>query len=401
MAVFLYKAMDAAGKVAEGRLEVPDQNAVMEWLRGKQLSPVEVTEDRAASRRRGKRSSIRSKDILHFTDQLAALLDAGLPLVRALGSLQEQATNMNLGDLLGDLTRRVKEGESFAAALGAYPKHFPRMYTSMVKSGEMSGSLQAALARLAQIMEKTQDLKSKVKGAMTYPLVMSVVMVISLIVLMTFVVPRFTQIFAQMGNKLPVPTRVLLFISHAITHWWWAYVPLIALAATGCWLFRRSPGGRLWLDRQVYKLPLAGSVLTEITVSRISLTLSSLLANGVSILEALEAVEAITDNSYVSSLIREIRGEVRQGTPLSASLRQRNDFFPPLLGGMVATGEESSDIAGMLNRTGKYFSRESDARIEVFTTLLEPIMIVVMGLVVGFVVMSILLPVFDMQAMVR
>ena len=400
MAAFLYKAVDPSGKVVEGRLAVPDRPALMEWLRGKRLNPLEVSEDRMAPGR-GRRSRIRSRDVLHFTDQLAALLEAGLPLARGLASLQEQAGNMNVADLLGDLTRRVKEGESFAVALGAHPKHFSGMYTSMVKSGEMSGTLPVALARLSEIMEKNQELTSRVKSAMTYPLVMACVMLVSVVVLLTFVVPRFTEIFRQMGATLPVPTRILLFISHSLTHWWWVYFVLATALAMWYGLLQRSPEGREWLDRQKLRLPLVGPVLIQITVSRLSLTLSTLLANGVSILAALDAVEEVAGNVYVAGLVRGIRGEVRQGGLLSASLRQRSDFFPPLLAGMVATGEESSDIAGMLNRTGIYFRKESDTAIAVFTTLLEPVMIVAMGVVVGFIVMSILLPVFDMQAMVK
>ncbi len=400
MAVFSYKALDPSGKMVEGRLDVADQPALMAWFRSNRLNPLDVREDHAGHGR-NRRSRIGSRDILHFTDQLAALLEAGLPLARGLASLHEQATNANLGALLGDLTRRVKEGESFAVALGAYPRYFSGLYVSMVKSGEASGTLPAALARLSGILEKNQELRSRVRSAMAYPLVMALVMLASIVVLLTFVVPRFTVIFQQMGARLPVPTRILLFISHSLTHWGWVYVLLAIAAAVGYGLLRRSPGGREWLDRQKIKLPLLGPVLVQVAVSRITLTLSTLLANGVSILVALEAVEEVAGNVYVAGLLRGVRGEVRQGGLLSASLRQRSEFFPPLLAGMVATGEESSDIAGMLNRIGEYYRKESDTRIAVFTTLLEPIMIVAMGVLVGFVVMSILLPVFDMQAMVK
>lgn len=400
MAVFSYKAVDPSGKVVEGRLDVADQPALMAWFRSNRLNPLEVKEDHAA-RGRNRRSRIGSRDILHFTDQLAALLEAGLPLARGLASLHEQAANANLGALLGDLTRRVKEGESFAVALAAYPRYFSGLYVSMVKSGEASGTLPVALARLSGILEKNQELRSRVRSAMAYPLVMALVMLASIVVLLTFVVPRFTVIFQQMGARLPVPTRILLFISHSLTHWGWVYVLLAIAAAVGYALLRRSPGGREWLDRQKIRLPLLGPVLVQVAVSRITLTLSTLLANGVSILVALEAVEEVAGNVYVAGLLRGVRGEVRQGGLLSASLRQRSEFFPPLLAGMVATGEESSDIAGMLNRIGEYYRKESDTRIAVFTTLLEPVMIVFMGVLVGFVVMSILLPVFDMQAMVK
>lgn len=401
MPVFKYSALSADGKNTDGSLEVTDQAAVIEWLRNRKLTPLHISEDVTAPVSKGSRSAIRAKDILHFTGQLGALVEAGLPLIKALSNLKEQASNLNMVDLLSELVRNVKEGETLSASLAKFPKFFSGMYISMVKSGEMSGNLQGAMLRLTDILEANAELKSKVKSALTYPAVMIIVMIMSLIVMMTFVVPRFSAIFASMGGELPFPTRVLLFISHSMTKGWWVFLILGILLTLVYIQLKKQPEVQEFIDRNIFRLPLLGNLFLKTNLSRISLTLSSLLQNGVPILHALNAIKEVSGNIYISNLIQEIILEVRQGEVLSQCFKKHPDVFPSLFCNMVATGEESGELAKMLERTGKYFKKETDETVELLTTLLEPIIIVVMGLVVGFIVSAILLPIFDMEGMIK
>ncbi|RMD76615.1 MAG: type II secretion system F family protein [Lentisphaerae bacterium] len=406
---FEYEAVDGSGKSTRGVLSAGDRAEALSELRRQALLPLHLRESgertglnqREGSRESGGGKRFSKREIATFTGQLASLLRSGLPLMRALEAIAEQAVSPAMAEGIRQIIDKVNRGETLAEALETQGS-FSQLYVSMVRTGELSGSLDVALERLAEMMERDRELASSVKGALTYPAVMGVVMVLSIVVLMTFVVPKFTVMFEDMGGKLPLPTRILIGVSSVFANYWWGLLPALAGGAGVLWyLGGRTHTGRLVVDALKLNLPLVGRVTREVTISRFALTLSTLLENGVNILDALDATAQITGSLRMNRALMEVSSQVRQGIALANALREKPDLFPPLVANMVATGEQSGNLAEMLGNVGRYYKKEAEGKVKVLTTLLEPCMIVLMGLVVGFVVMAILLPIFDMQSMVK
>lgn len=401
MGIYLYKALDSSGKITEGQVDALDQNGVIAKLKELKLSPLNVAEGKAKGRKAGKRKKITRRDILNLTNQLASLLGAKLPLVKALGALEKQATNLEIKKLIADISAMVGEGKTLSEALSEYPKYFPELFRSMVKAGEVGGILDEALAKVFEMLERDEALRSKIKGALTYPAIMLVVMMASIVVLITFVVPRFTGVFADMGGALPLPTKILVSVSDFFQSWWW----IMGLAAAGGYsAFRayvKTDEGRLAFDRLKLDLPMIGQLLREMALSRFSLTFGSLLGSGVPVLQAIEATRDVAGNRHVGMVLDGIKKEVKEGRTLSEALSEHEAIFPSLVTGMVGTGEETGNLGEMLTNIGNYFMQEADAKIKTLTTMLEPMIILVMGLMVGFIIIAMLLPIFEMTMMVK
>ena len=397
---FHYRALDASGASVEGNINAGGLAEAAVALKSRGLVPIAIKPVPVARRGRGGRK-IGRQEIGHFTHQLAALLTAKLPLARALENLGRQASQETLRTLITDITRRVNEGMPLSDALAAYPQHFDDLYCSMVKAGETGGSLDAALLRLSEMQEKDAALRSHLKGALTYPLIMLVVMLMSIVVLVTFVVPRFTGIFADMGAALPWPTQLLISTSALFREWWWLLLGIIGAGVAAIRQSLRTPQGRMTWDRIKFDLPVVGSLVREIGVARFAITLGSLLGSGVPMLKALEATRDVSGNLVISEALGAVLREVREGRTLSAALADRPALFPPLVVGMTATGEETGNLPEMLGNVGKYFAQTSDGRIHTLTTLMEPAIILLMGLMVGFIIISMLLPIFEMTSLVK
>ena len=403
MPTYIYKAIDVTGKVVEGQLEGAAESEVMTKLKGLKLSPLNISEKKASSQKSSglKKKKITRRDITHMTNQLSALLAAKLPLSRALQALENQATNAEMKKLVADLGRMVREGRPLSESMSDYPQHFSGLYRSMVKAGEVGGVLEQALARVSEMLEKDEELKAKIKGALTYPIIMMVVMLVSIIVLITFVVPRFTGVFADMGAALPLPTKILINTSAVFKKGWWALVG-ISVGGYMSWMkYIRTEKGRLAFDRVKLTLPLVGELVREMSLARFSLTLGSLLSSGVPVLQAMDATRDVSGNSHIALILDDLKKEVKEGKSLSQSLAAYESLFPSLVVGMVGTGEETGNLPEMLNNIGKYFSQEADVKIKTLTTMLEPAIILIMGLMVGFIIISMLLPIFEMTMMVK
>lgn len=402
MSAFSYKAIDGQGNIACGELEAADENEVLERLRTLELSPVAVVLSKPSGRGGApRRRKVTRRDVTHLTNQLSALLNAKLPLSKALQALENQAPEGELKLMAADLGRMVREGTHLSDALAAYPGHFSGLYRSMVKAGEVGGVLEQSLAGVSRMLEKDEELKSRVKGALTYPMIMSVVMALSVIVLITFVVPRFTGVFADMGASLPMPTKILVAVSDFFVKGWWAMGGAIALAAFLASRYAKTERGKLALDLLKLNLPVAGALVREMSLARFSLTLGTLLDSGVPILQAMDATRDVSGNSHIGRILDGLKREVQEGRSLSQALSRHDSLFPALVVGMVATGEETGNLPEMLSNIGRYFSGEADLKIKRLTTLLEPVIILVMGLLVGFIIVSMLLPVFEMTMMVK
>lgn len=402
MGAYTYKAIDGAGKIVEGQLDGIDENDILAQLKTLSLSPVAI-----AARKPPKQTSafrkkkITRRDIVHTANQLSALLNAKLPLSRALQALENQAAEGELKIMIADIGRMVREGKSLSEALAEYPQHFSGLFRSMVKAGEVGGVLEHSLFSVSEMLEKDEALKSRVKGALTYPMIMMAVMLISVVVLITFVVPRFTGVFADMGAALPLPTKILIGVSAVFKKGWWLMGGVIALTSVAVSRYVKTEKGRLAFDRLKLRLPVAGALFREMSLARFSLTLGSLLESGVPILQAMDATRDVSGNSHISQLLDGIKKEVKEGRSLSQSLAPHESLFPSLVVGMVGTGEETGNLPEMLSNIGKYFSQEADVKIKTLTTMLEPLIILVMGLMVGFIIISMLLPIFEMTMMVK
>lgn len=399
MTSFSYRALGRDGKPVQGHIDAPSLSDAAAVLRGRGEAPISVKP--MVAERRLARGKLGQQEIAHFTNQLAALLAARLPMAKALENLEKQAPQESLRLMVTDLGNRVREGQSLSEALSAYPRHFDDLYRAMVRAGEIGGALDAALLRLAEMQEKDAALRARIKGALTYPLIMLSVMVISVIVLVTFVVPRFTGVFTDMGAALPWPTQLLITVSAVFRQTWWLLALMIGALVGAARYALRSPRSRLQWDRFKLGLPVFGSLLREIAIARFSTTLSSLLGTGVPMLSALDATRDVSGNLYFGSALAAVRREVQEGRTLSAALADRPKLSPALMVGLVATGEETGNLPDMLASVGRYYTKESDARVQILTTLMEPLIILLMGVMVGFIIISMLLPIFEMTSLVK
>lgn len=352
----------------------------------------------AAAAPSGKR--VRRIEILLFTRELADLIDAGLPIDRALTVLIEQSDSEALRAMLQRLQADIRAGKPLSEALGNFPREFPTLYANMIRAGEVSGQLAGVMTRLADFLEKEQVRRSQILAALTYPAVLITVAIVAVTFLLTFVIPRLQDVFKDMGAALPLPTRMLLAISGSIAHYWWAMGGGIVGAVV---LFRAwvaTPSGRTSFDALRLSMPLFGPLMLKIVMARFVRTLGTLLGGGVAILESLDIAATAVGNSVTASAVASARDSVRQGETLSAAMEKAGGFLPLVIH-MSAVGEETGRLAGMLVRTADTLDFEVDNTMRRLTSLVEPLVVLMMGGFVGFVVLSILLPIFQSSTIVK
>ncbi len=412
MPVYQYRGYKSNGAAAVGIIDAESQKVARLKLRKDGVFPTEVNEQRGASKDfiphpgstsvagLGRLPSLTVNDVALITRQLATLLVAGLPLVDALGVLMDQMDKKPIKSLLADIREGIKGGVSYSAVLERYPRDFSPIYVHMVRAGEASGALDQILFRLAEFLEKQLALRSKVTNAIMYPAIMLVIGTIILFFLITFVVPKITAVFAHSKQALPWPTIALMEISHFCADYW---MVLLGLCLAGIWGIRRAlrtETGRTMADRLVLKVPLIGQVARMVSISRLSSTLATMLSSGVQLLDALDVAKRVMNNRILEQAVEEARENIREGETIAEPLK-RSGEFPPLVTHMIAVGEKSGEMEEMLRRISQIYDGEVDRVITRFTSLLEPIMIVVMGVIVLFIVVAILLPIFEMGQMVR
>lgn len=335
-----------------------------------------------------------------MTRQLATLLRAGVQLSESLAALIDQAERPGLKRVMSDIKIQINEGLPFSQALGRHPRFFPELYTNLVSAGEAAGNLEAVLFRLADFLEAQNKLRSKVMTALFYPLVMTVMGGGILTLLMNTVVPKVTAMYADSGRALPVNTQILIYISTAMSDYWWILIPAVVLTI---WFFRRwlnSPRGREKWDRFVLKAPIFGPLARMVAVSRFAKTLATMLASGVQLLRAMEIVKNVLGNTLLMRVIEEARESIREGESIAQPLR-RSGQFPPVVCHMIAVGERSGQLETMLENVAAAYDVEVDMKIARLTTMLEPLMILLMGGAVGFVVFSILSPIMQMNEFIQ
>ncbi|BFU96397.1 MAG: General secretion pathway protein F [Nitrospira sp.] len=411
MPVYQYRGYKQDGGSATGIIDAESPKVARLKLRKDGVFPTEMSEQGSAGQAPtasrastgpapvGGRSALGPGDIAMMTRQLATLLVAGLPLVDALGVLLEQTEKKSVKSILADIREEIRGGKSYSVALERYPREFSQIYVHMVRAGEASGALDQILFRLAEFLEKQLALKHKVTNAILYPALMLLVGVAVLFFLMTFVVPKITAVFANLKQALPWPTVVLMTLSRWCADYW---PVLVGGAVVLMWAVRRSvrtETGRVLADRLILRLPLIGDVARMVSISRLSSTLATMLASGVQLLEAMDVSRRVMNNRVLEHAVEEARQNIREGETIAEPLK-RSGEFPSLVTHMIAVGERSGEMEEMLRRIGQIYDGEVDRVITRFTSLLEPVMILVMGILVFFIVVAILLPIFEMGQMV-
>ncbi len=392
MATFTYTARSFAGEMRTATLEAQSRDDVVAQLRKQRLNVVKIDE---ATPKKPRRGHIKMRDIVILTRQFSTMINAGLPLVQAMTILAEQTDNKVLSEIMRKVVFDVESGNTVADALGKHPQAFSNLYVNMVAAGEAGGILDTILMRLATFMEKNDALIRKVKGAMIYPGVIMTVAAIAVTMLLIFVIPVFESLFASAGLALPLPTRVVMGASRFLKGYW--YVVLAGLG-TAVFLYRRyaaTSKGRLNLDRMLLRVPVLGDVLRKSAVSRFTRTLGTLVSSGVSILDGLEITAKTAGNRVVQDAIMESRASVAGGDTIAAPLK-KSGVFPPMVISMISVGEQTGGLDEMLSKIADFYDEEVDAAVGNLLSLLEPVMIVFLGGVVGGMVVAMYLPIFDM-----
>ena len=392
MPAFTYTARNAAGELKTATVEAANAQDVVAQLRRQRMTVVKVDENAKPKKISG---SIKMRDIVIFTRQFSTMINAGLPLVQALDILAKQTENKVLAAATRDIVFDVESGHTVADALAKHPKAFSELYVNMVAAGEAGGILDTILMRLATFMEKNDALVRKVKGAMIYPGVIMSVAVIAISVLLIFVIPVFQNMFAGVGMALPLPTRVVIAASNFLRGYWWA---VLAAGVGGSFMFKRyyaSSSGKLVIDRLMLRIPVLGDVLRKSAVSRFTRTLGTLISSGVSILDGLEITAKTAGNRVIQDAIMQSRASIAGGDTIAAPL-QKSQVFPPMVISMIAVGEQTGGLDEMLSKIADFYDEEVDAAVSGLLSLLEPIMIVFLGVVVGGMVVAMYLPIFDM-----
>lgn len=405
MPVYQYVGIDQKGKRANGMVDADSERAARFKLRRQGVFPTTLTPQGSASapQKVGLNfdvskliNRVKVHDIAVMTRQLSSLLNAGIPLVESLEALTEQLEHERLKAILTEVREEVVAGGKLSDSLGKYPDIFGDLFINMINAGEASGTLDVVLIRLADFTEGQAALRSKVIGAMVYPIIMTVVGVALLSMLLVYVVPKVTQIFEDMNEALPLPTRALMAVSGMLKDYWYLILLGIPVVILGIRKLMRTPKGRAWWDAKSLKIPLFGKLQLMIIVSRFSRTLATLLASGVPLIQAMDITRNLVTNTKLRKVIEDTRDAVREGDNMADPL-MRSGQFPPIVTRMIAVGERTGGLEKMLERVADNYDTEVDTTVSTLTTILEPVMILVMAGVVSFVVMSILLPILKMN----
>ncbi len=408
MSVYEYIALDEKGSQRKGFIDAAGVAAARQKLREDGVYPVEINP--AAEKKENTVSNIFSvnlfqrvpaKDVAVFTRQLSTLLGAGIPLVPSLSVLVAQTKNLLFKKTLAQIREQVNEGKSLTESMANFPRIFPPFYINMVRAGEASGTINLVLEKLADFSENQQALNNKIRAALTYPIVMFFIGCIIVFILMTFVMTKITGIFSEMHQTLPLTTLILIAVSNFLKSFWWLVLLLLAaVIITIKYTISSTAAGKYMWDNIKLKSPLFGAINRKIAIARFSRTLATLLQSGVPLLTALGIVRNVVNNILIGEAIGKTSKEVEEGQSLSVPLAQ-SGIFPPMVIEMIAVGEQTGTLEKMLNRIADAYETEAQTDIMVMTSLLEPVMIIVMALLVVFIVASILLPIFEMNRLVR
>jgi type IV pilus assembly protein PilC len=397
MPVFKWAGKNRAGQEQKGEVEAPDKQAAFASLRRQGISASSVKPRRQDIELKipGLTPGVSEKDLVTFTRQFATMIDAGLPLVQCLEILGGQSDNKTFGNIIKKVQGDVEGGATFADALRKHPKAFPDLYVNMVAAGEAGGILDTILNRLATYIEKSMNLKKKVKSAMTYPSVIISVAFGVVALLLIFVIPTFEKMFQDFGGTLPAPTRLIISMSQWLQRFWWAVAMAIGALIFGVKQWRRTEQGKRVLDGLALRLPVFGMLVRKVAVAKFARTLSTLISSGVPILDGLEIVAKTAGNKIVEIAILQTRQAIAEGKTIAEPLAQTK-VFPPMVVQMIGVGEQAGALDSMLSKIADFYDEEVDQAVDTLSALLEPFIMVFLGVVIGYIVVAMYLPVFKL-----
>ena len=396
MAQFEYTAKNAtSGQILKGTMDVPTRDEVIAFIRKNRMILVSVREAPTQLSFKLPGGGVKTRDVVIFTRQFSTMINAGLPLVQSLSILAQQTENKTLKDITKAVVYDVEAGNTLADALAKHPKAFSGLYVNMVAAGEAGGILDTILMRLATFLEKNDALVRKVKGAMVYPAVIITVAIIAVAVLLVFVIPTFSSMFASVNMELPLPTRIVIGASDVLTRFWWAILLGGILLVLGFRSYYSTPNGRKNIDGLLLRAPVLGDLLRKSAVSRFTRTLGTLISSGVSILDGLEITAKTAGNRVVHDAVMQSRQSIAGGETIAGPL-QASGVFPPMVISMISVGEQTGGLDEMLTKIADFYDAEVDVAVSALLSLMEPVMIVVLGVIVGGMVVAMYLPIFDM-----
>ena len=403
MAIFAYKAQSRQGEILEDEIEGNDAMSVATTLRQQGLLVIDIKEQSVGQKDILEPfKKVKLNDLVVFTRQFTTMINAGLPIVRALYVLSEQTSNKKLKETLDDVRKEVEAGLALSEALEKHPKVFSRLYTEMVRAGEIGGILDDVFLRVAGQLEKDQELRRKVKSALTYPIVVLVLAILAASFMLIFIVPIFAQMFEDLGGTLPLPTRIAMGLSDVMTSIWGVLVYAGMIGGVIFFLrWRKTENGRKAVDPAMLKIPARiGDIVQKVALARFARTLGTLSAAGVPILQSLEITATSSGNYVIEKALLKSREAIREGLPIYQPL-ESEWVFPPMVTRMIAVGEETGDIDGMLAKIAQFYESEVDAAVKALTSIIEPLMIVVVGAIVGGIIVAMYLPMFQIFELIE
>jgi type IV pilus assembly protein PilC len=401
MALYVYKARNPQGSVVSGVLEGDSERAILARLRGMRLAPISVREKRPSPIDKfletiGLTGRVGLRPLMIFSRQLSTLVNAGIPIIQSLNILVDQIEKKNFKEIVSSVRADIEKGSSIADALSKHPRAFSELYVAMVKSGEAGGVLDEVLERLSAYLEAVAELRGKIRGAMAYPVIVTFIAFVIVIFLLTFVVPTFKTIFESFGAELPLPTRILLIVSEIVKRYIW----IIFLCMGGLfigfrYLLKTEKGKHAW-DNFLLRLPMFGPLFRKAAIAKFARTLSTLVKSGVPILEALEIVAKTSGNKVIEYAVMDARVAIREGERIADPLKEC-EVFPPMVIQMVAVGEETGSLDLMLTKIADFYDREVDSAIAALSSMIEPILILFLGIVCGSIIIALFLPILTMS----
>ncbi|MDD7795768.1 type II secretion system F family protein [Clostridium sp. 'White wine YQ'] len=393
---YRYKAMNQKGERLQGTYKAESEDEVINMISANNYYPLLVEEIQEGTKiELSSFEKVKTKDIAVFCRQFYTMLNAGVTINRSLHILSMQLTNKKLKESVGNIEEEVKKGQTLSEAMKMQGNIFPNLLVSMIETGEVSGNLDSVFLRMSTHYEKENKINNKVKSAMIYPAVLSVVAVVVVVVLLTFIMPTFIDLFTQSGAELPIPTKILLAISGGLRNYGLIIIFIVASIGFLIRYYFRSEAGQLTSSKIKLSLPILKTLNQKIIVSRFTRTLATLLSSGVTLVQALEVVSSVVGNKVAEEILNKVRESVIKGEGLANSISE-NSIFPPMLSSMIMIGEESGSLDDILNKTADFYDEELETAVQRATAMLEPLLIVVMGVVIGFIIISIMLPMFSM-----
>lgn len=410
MPEYSYEALDKGGKQVKGIIEASSEEVIIEKLRDMGYYPLKVTPNKKKAAAQADLTAmpilksifhrIKTKHVTTFTRQLATLIDAGLPIMRSLNILREQVESVVFKEKITQMSKDIESGSSLSDAMSKHPKIFDKLYVNMVRAGEIGGVLEAVLNRIAEFLEKAQALKGKVKSAMMYPIVVLTLATVIVSFILIWIIPKFQDMFKMMGGDLPLPTQILVDASRILVYESWKIIVVVVALVVAFKQINKNPQGKFYIDRFKLKMPVFGDLFRKLAIARFAGTLSTLINAGVPILQALDIVRDSSGNEVISRAMMNVYQSVKDGESIHQPLSQC-DVFPPLVVHMVAVGEETGAIDHMLTKVAEAYEREVDDTVSALTSILEPVLIVFLGALVGGIVVALYLPLFMIPNMIK